>query len=105
MTAVMPGRGPATAPEQNSRPPRRQTAPVLHTWCLSVRDWRVHALAEPAELPMGTVLSTRCRRHHPIGCPVSVARRGDVCPRCLAGGVERLELLPDRIATEQARPW
>ncbi|MPZ64186.1 MAG: hypothetical protein GEU83_01205 [Pseudonocardiaceae bacterium] len=104
MTAVI-GRPATTVPERDSRPPHRQAAPVLCTWVLSVRDWWVHALAEPAELPMGTVLSTRCARQHPIGCPVSVARRGDVCPRCMAGGVGALELLPDRTPMEQANPW
>ncbi len=100
MTAVMPR--PATAPDSR---PRRETDPVTYTWVLSVTDWQVHALAEPGALPMGEVLATRCQRWHPIGCPVNVARRSEICARCMAGGIARLEVLPDRTAAEQGHPW
>lgn len=105
MTAVMP-RPATTAPQRDSRPPRRARPDTdLHTWVLSVQDWRVHALADPAELPMGEALATRCQHRHLIASPLSVARRGEVCPRCMAGGVELLELLPDRTAAEKGHPW
>ncbi|MPZ67568.1 MAG: hypothetical protein GEU83_19420 [Pseudonocardiaceae bacterium] len=68
-------------------------------------DWKVHALAEPSTDPMGNVLSTRCQRQHPIGCPQDVVRRDELCDRCMAGGVQGLEILPARTAAEQARPW
>lgn len=97
MTAVAPR--PATAPEPRSRAPRRQLAVVVYAWVLSVRDWRVHALAEPStEVPgVGAEpVATRCGAVHLAACPVSVARHGEVCPRCAAGGVAALEVLPDR---------
>jgi hypothetical protein len=74
-----------------------QREPVaLYTWVLSVRDWRVHALADPCLDPPGGVLATRCGVWHPMACPVTVARRSELCPRCAAGGVELLELVVDR---------
>lgn len=95
MTGVLPR--PAPAPAADSRPAARASDPAdLCTWVLSVKDWRVHALARPSALPIGEVLATRCGAWHPVGCPVSVARRGEPCPRCAAGGVQRLELLPSR---------
>ncbi len=78
----------------------------LHTWVLSVQDWRVHALADPCtESPCPEPVATRGGPWHLIACPVSVARRGELCPRCMAGSVQRLEVRPDRTAAEQARPW
>ncbi len=89
-----------TAPERDSRPPRRETtAADLCHWVLSVQDWRVHALAEPCtELPGPDAVATRCQRWHLVGCAVSVARRDALCDRCMAGGVALLELLPARTA-------
>ncbi len=66
------------------------------TWVLSVRDWRVHALSDPCLDPPWGMLATRCGVWHPMACPVTVARRGELCPRCAAGGVELLELVIDR---------
>lgn len=88
-----------TATPAGDRPSAANSSdPVsLYTWVLSVHDWRVHALAQPCPDPPGGVLATRCGVWHPMACPVSVARRGEVCPGCAAGGVEQLELLADRI--------
>lgn len=105
MTAVAPR--PATAPQPYSRPPhgdRTATAAMVCPWGLSVTDWRAHALIDAAE-PAWGMQRTRCGVWHPIGCPVAVARRGEVCPRCAAVGIQQLELLPDRTAAVQARPW
>jgi hypothetical protein len=81
-----------------------------------VRDWQVPALTDPPDLgsPWHSV-ATVCGSRHPIGCPVQVARRGELCPRCAAGvgteqsprasgrqtsrsaeAVQRLELLDNR---------
>lgn len=87
----------AIAPKSNSRPHRDRTDPVrLHTWVLSAKDFRVHALADPCVSPFGELLLTRCGIRCPVACAVSVARRGELCARCAAGGVGLLELLPDR---------
>lgn len=100
MTAVMPRR-PATAPATGGPSAANCSDSVrLHTWVLSVQDWRVHALADPCSEAWG-VQATRCGVWHPMGCPVTVARRGEVCPRCAAGGTQRLELLPDRTGGRQ----
>lgn len=94
MTAVMAR--PATAPETGSRSAAHDcTATALYVWGLSVDDWQVHALAQPGDDGWG-MLATRCGVWQAIGCPVTVARRGEVCARCVAGGMQRLELLPDR---------
>jgi hypothetical protein len=66
---------------------------TLYTWVWSVQGWQVHALAEPRSDAWGMDAS-RCGAWHLFGCPVTVARRDAVCPRCAAGGVELLELLP-----------
>ncbi len=65
--------------------PRRDTASAsrpsdLCHRVLSVQDWCVHALADPCAEPPGTEpTATRCAAWHLIACPVSVARRGEVC--------------------------
>lgn len=102
MTAVMPRRvelqthSTATPAEPNRSPGSDPMS--RYTWVLSVRDWQVHALADPCPDPPGGVVATRCEVWHPIACPVTVARRGELCSRCAAMGVGRLELLPDRLA-------
>lgn len=103
MTAVMP-RPSTDAAAADSTSPARSSDPVrLYTWVLSVRDWRVHALADPCLDAPGGVLATRCGVWHPMACPVRVARRDELCPRCATGGVERLELLDDT-GTGKGRP-
>lgn len=72
---------------------RPQKSTDLYAWVLSVLDWQVHALASPQPDVWAGALQTRCGARHLAGCPVSVARRGEVCARCDAGGVERLELV------------
>lgn len=86
---------PATAPATDSRSAANRTATALYVWVLSVDDWRVHALAQPSDTAWG-IQTTRCGARQAIGCPVTVARRGEVRARCVAGGMQRLELLPDR---------
>lgn len=86
----------ATAPATAAPPAANErAATALYYWGLSVDDWRVHALAQPSDTAWG-IQTTRCGARQAIGCPVSVARRGEVCARCVAGGMQRLELLPDR---------
>ncbi len=102
MTAVLPHRvssqpRTAAAPAQPNRSPGSD--PDRCTWVLSVRDWRVHALTVPSDevaVAAAAPMATRCGAWHLIACPVDVARRDEVCPRCAAGGVQRLELLPSR---------
>lgn len=97
MTAVMPRSG--TAPTRGTTSvPSSSSSASLYTWVLSVRDWQVHALADPAPDPPGGMLATRCGGWHPVACPVTVARRGELCPRCAATGLVLLELLCDRTA-------
>jgi hypothetical protein len=102
MTAVLPPRPAAPATD---RPPvaDTHTAARLYDWVLSVQDWRVHALAQPCPDAPGGVLSTRCGLWHPMACPVTVARRGEVCTRCAAGGLGLLEVLADRTATDKGK--
>lgn len=95
MTAVMPR--PATAPATGSPSAAEGSdAAGLYVWVLSVQDWRVHAVADPCPDAPGGVLATCCGARHPMACPVTVARRGELCARCAAGGLRRLELLDDR---------
>lgn len=95
MTAVLPR--PTTAAETRCPSAADSLDPEdLYTWVLSVRDWRVHALADPRPGLVWGMQQTRCGVWHQMACPVTVARRGQVCPRCAAGGVALLELLPDR---------
>ncbi len=87
MTAVLPAVEQVPAPAQTTYAP----------WGLSVRDWQVHALVEPPDsFADWHSVQTACDSRHPIGCPVKVARRGEVCQRCAAHGVQRLEILPNR---------
>jgi hypothetical protein len=95
MTAVLSRRATAVS----DRPPAAgaRTAARLCEWVWSVQDWRVHALAQPRDEPPGAdAVATRCGEWHLIACAVTVARRGEVCPRCAAGGIARLEVLTDR---------
>lgn len=95
MTAVLPRT--ASTPETGRPSAADSHDPVdLYTWVLSVRDWRVHVLAEPRPGLVWGMQETRCGVWQPMACPVTVARRGEICPRCAAGGVALLELLPDR---------
>lgn len=96
MTAVLPR--PATTPATGSPSAADPSDAIgyLYTWVLSVQDWRVHALAQPCPDAPGGALATRCGVWHPMACPVTVVRRGEVCPRCAAGGVALLQLLPDK---------
>jgi hypothetical protein len=108
MTAVLPARADEQAPA-----PARTT----HATCgLSVRDWRIHALVDPPDhFADWRSVRTACDSRHPIGCPVQVARCGEICARCAAGvgmqhclrtsgrqifrsadGWQLLEILPDR---------
>lgn len=94
MTAVMPR--PATVPATDRTcAANHRDATDLYAWILSVKDWQVHALTVP-RADAALEVATRCGTWHPVGCPVSVARRGEVCARCVAGGMQRLEVLPDR---------
>ncbi len=102
MTAVLPRRvrsqpHAVAAAAQPHRGPGSDAD--LCTWVLSVRDWRVHALTVPSDevaVAAAAPMATRCGAWHLVACPVGVARRDEVCPRCAAGGVQRLELLPSR---------
>ncbi len=86
----------AVIPRPTTRPQRDRNLDCdLCTWVLSVQDWQVHALAAPCSEAWG-VRQARCGVRQPMGCPVSVAHRDEICPRCAAGGVELLELLPDQ---------
>jgi hypothetical protein len=103
MTAMM-ARPTTAASATDSTSATNSSGPVsLYTWVLSVRDWRVHALADPCLDAPGGVLLTRCGVWHPMACPVGVARRGELCPRCAAAGVELLELL-DNTRAEKGLP-
>ncbi len=95
MTAVLPR--PASTPETRCPSAADSLDPEdLHTWVWSVRDSQVHALADPRPGLVWGMQQTRCGVWHQMACPVSVARRGEVCLRCAAGGIALLELLPDR---------